>query len=408
MTPAPARGRGMGTRLALSLSTLLVLCLLLEIGLRVAGVSVPSWTRPDPVLGWSYVPGAVYRFAAAEPCPGWGSSGRINAHGLRDRDIDYARAPGTFRILALGDSYTEGFQLPLEQTWTKRLEALLNARRDGRSYEVVNAGRSGMGTTAECLFYEHEGRRYHPDLVLLLFIPNDVADNSRALALPMAYGPYFRLEGSALALDESFRESRGYHVRTLLTPAKRASVLVSLTLRAGNELAAPRAQRASSSAGDGGVAAGDDAGAAACALAPADEANLWLPDPPRPWRDALTLTQAVLRRLDAAVRSDGARFVLVEGTTRMQVQPRAMERARRQHPSLDLDRVHGYLGSVALGEGALDLDLVPIFRARAARGDIALHGCAQNDEDGHWSRDGHALAATAIADFLTSSGALEP
>ncbi len=231
---------------SLVLAALLLPLVVLEIVLRVRGDDTRSWTRPDPVIGWSSIPGARYVHVPAEKCVGWGSSGRINAHGLRDRDIAYEKPPGTVRILALGDSFTEAFQFPLERTWTKLLEARLNARDDGRHYEVINAGRSGMATTTEWLWFTNEGKKYDADLVLLLFIANDFQENSKKLALATAYGPYLvPAPGGSFVLDNSFRESKDYRMRTWMTPWKRASFVISAGLdrysafRASNAAEAP-------------------------------------------------------------------------------------------------------------------------------------------------------------------------
>src|SRR5205085_3476932 len=115
--------------------------------------------RPHPLYGWTHEPGAE----------GWTNGciaraferrafSRINAEGLRDREYSWTRAPGVTRILLLGDSFVEGMQVPLEQTFAKRLEAKL--ADDGRRVEVVNGGFSGFGTDNELLFFAVDGRRF--------------------------------------------------------------------------------------------------------------------------------------------------------------------------------------------------------------------------------------------------------
>jgi hypothetical protein len=43
--------------------------------------------------------------------------------------------------------------------------------------QVINAGVSGYGTDQEYLYYLDEGHRFRPDLVLLVFYPNDFSEN---------------------------------------------------------------------------------------------------------------------------------------------------------------------------------------------------------------------------------------
>ena len=67
--------------------------------------------EPNRWVGWTHTPGA--RGWAQRCLRGkleWRVYTRINAHGLRDREFPYERQ-GKFRILVLGDSFTEGLQV---------------------------------------------------------------------------------------------------------------------------------------------------------------------------------------------------------------------------------------------------------------------------------------------------------
>ena len=104
---------------------------------------------------------------------------RINARGLRaDRDYPYAKPPGVSRIVSLGDSFTVGFEVEVEETFSSVLEREL--RRRGYEVEVLNAGVSGYGTAEATLYLERELLRYEPDVVLLSFFGNDFVDNLRS------------------------------------------------------------------------------------------------------------------------------------------------------------------------------------------------------------------------------------
>jgi lysophospholipase L1-like esterase len=95
----------------------------------------------------------------------------INSKGLRDREIPYARTPGTLRILMLGDSFTEGWGVALDDTFAKRLERLFAAK--GVKAEVINAGVGNYNTVMEVNSFLDEGRKYDPDIVVLNFTFND-------------------------------------------------------------------------------------------------------------------------------------------------------------------------------------------------------------------------------------------
>lgn len=374
---------------------LLLPLLALEIFLRVRGADTRSWTMPNSVIGWSYVPGAHYEHVSAEQCPGWKTSGRINSKGLRDREYAYEKPAGTLRILALGDSFTEAFQFDVEKTWTKLLEARLN--EDGLRAEVINCGRSGMGTTAEWLFFESEGRRYHPDLVLVLFIPNDFQDNSKRVALATAYGPYLTPSAGGYVVDNGFLQSRDYRMRKWMTSLKRASYVVSAGM---DRYASLRASRAAKKAGRGGGAPVNTAAREGLGPSWTEEDFLWVQNPSEEWLEAARITQEALRRLHRAAAAEGAKLVVINGTTRIQVHPDEIARVAAAHPDWNLDGPQRFLLETAAEVGFAYHDLVPEFRREAAARGEYLHGCPENSGEGHWNEHGHQLAAQSIAKFL--------
>ena len=102
---------------------------------------------------------------------------RFNALGCRGRDYPIPKPENTVRILALGDSYTQGMGVHEEDTFVYQLEHLLNERAKAQGsekiYEVINAGITGYSTREERLFYELFGAKYEPDVVLLVMVWND-------------------------------------------------------------------------------------------------------------------------------------------------------------------------------------------------------------------------------------------
>jgi lysophospholipase L1-like esterase len=99
----------------------------------------------------------------------------INSLGLRDRDYG-DRAPGTLRVLAVGDSYTFGAGVRLEETFAKRLEALLDER--GLRAEVVNAGTSGYGTLQYAALVRRLVPVYRPDAIVVMVTFNDPGNDA--------------------------------------------------------------------------------------------------------------------------------------------------------------------------------------------------------------------------------------
>src|SRR5882724_9244929 len=111
-----------------------------RLAVRHADESVSTqYTEADPVRGWRHRPGARGRFGQAQYV--------INSRGLRDVEHEPAPAPGETRVLLLGDSFTEGFSVSLEDSVARALERDL--RRDGCPMEVVNGGTVGYSTDQE-------------------------------------------------------------------------------------------------------------------------------------------------------------------------------------------------------------------------------------------------------------------
>jgi hypothetical protein len=120
----------------------------------------------DPVLGWRNRPNARVVFRRRE----YEVELQTNAQGLRDRERTYDGS--AFRVLALGDSFVEGYSVPFDVSVTHVMEQRL--ARPACPLEVINAGVANYSTDQEYLAYRLEARRYHPQVVVLFFYYNDV------------------------------------------------------------------------------------------------------------------------------------------------------------------------------------------------------------------------------------------
>jgi hypothetical protein len=102
-----------------------------------------------------------------------------NKRGLRDkRDFAYDKPPGVLRVLSLGDSHTQGYEVRQEATFSAVLERYLESH--SVRAQVLNAGVSGFSTAEEFAYLISEGYRYKPDIVVVGFYANDFEDNLKA------------------------------------------------------------------------------------------------------------------------------------------------------------------------------------------------------------------------------------
>jgi sugar phosphate isomerase/epimerase len=140
---------GLRTNLLLLAGSVVVSVLLLEGVLRIIGPRSPNGTT-------------------------YGKPIRINSEGFRDREFVIPKAPGTYRILTLGDSFTWGAGLDVHETIPKQLEAKLNAGSETGRFEVINGAIPGYNTLEEMRLLKKRGLKYDPDMVLLIYNLNDI------------------------------------------------------------------------------------------------------------------------------------------------------------------------------------------------------------------------------------------
>lgn len=103
----------------------------------------------------------------------------FNSMGFPDREYSREKAKGVKRILILGDSLVEAFQVPLEKRLHIVLEEHLNGMgHTGRKFEVIAMGKSGTGQVRHLESLQRHGLALQPDMVVAVFhASNDVTDN---------------------------------------------------------------------------------------------------------------------------------------------------------------------------------------------------------------------------------------
>ena len=99
---------------------------------------------------------------------------RISSAGLRDREFEAAKPPGTYRIGIIGDSITYGLTCEQKQAFPKQLERLLSsAGPDATRFEVLNLGVSGYNISQIVARLRTQGMPFDPDLVIYAYSLND-------------------------------------------------------------------------------------------------------------------------------------------------------------------------------------------------------------------------------------------
>lgn len=147
---------------SLALATFLLCFVLLEVVLRFLGYGNLEVYQPDPVLYWRLKPNQqCFTKIGRKPV-------RVNSRGTRGPEFAPAKPPGTFRILSLGDSRTFGWGLAEGETYSMRLQPLLQAEVGTKTrIEVINAGVNAWSFQQMHVFLRDTALAWSPDLVLI-------------------------------------------------------------------------------------------------------------------------------------------------------------------------------------------------------------------------------------------------
>jgi lysophospholipase L1-like esterase len=176
-----SRGRRRLLALLIGLGLLCVVFVAANAWARSAGYGLgpvfDNLTVPDDV-GWRWLPDQHVVSPNGFPLD-------INDCGLRDpREVRLPKPAGTWRLVALGDSFTYGLGLPFELTYSHRLETSLRERAgsgpDAESIEVWNAGVNGLNSCQELGWLRAYGLPLEPDVVTVGFVMNDVIPTTSA------------------------------------------------------------------------------------------------------------------------------------------------------------------------------------------------------------------------------------
>lgn len=106
-----------------------------------------------------------------------------NSLGFLDREPPAPeRAATSCHIVFIGDSFVEAKEVPVASKAHVQLEKI--AMREAPELDVATSafGRSGTGQLNQLAFYDAWVRSRSPNLVVLVFVPNDFHDSSLALA----------------------------------------------------------------------------------------------------------------------------------------------------------------------------------------------------------------------------------
>ncbi len=300
----------------------------------------------------------------------------LNSKSFRTREYSENKAKDTYRILAIGDSFTAGSGgVPYSQHWAVLLEKSL-IQRD-IPVELIKLGVGGVGPRFELRLWQLEGSRLHADMVILAFcIGNDFTDEQEntnpffdrmietSYVLRLARNLY-RLTGvtRSILIENSTAQQGGYETINTLYDAQKPSFSPQTFL---------------------------DIVASRMAITYQAHRSMFL--------TLLAQLKPVLLHFKQSVEHTEAKFLVMLIPDEYQVVP--MLRAEIAHQfnhdlqDYEIDLPQRELSHFFKEQGIMYIDLLLAFRERAKT--TTLYKL----RDTHWNIEGNQLASEKLVNFL--------
>jgi hypothetical protein len=360
---------------------------------------------PHGVMGWALTPNAE----AISRTLDFVQVVKANSKGLRDREHEYEPGPGVFRIVVLGDSYMEAYQVDLEQS----LPRLLEKQLENRKVEVINLGVTSYGTGQEYLFLREEGFKYKPNLVLMAFYEeNDIRNDSYELERAL-WGedetfinrrpyPYWdesrtRLDFKKPDLEKAKKEFEQRRQRLeeqdRLEPFWKKTMTAALVA----QVAQGFRQTEKNPLFDMNILYGPFLETFEPGVAIKREFSA--EDYGRMWDEAWKKTARILTMTRDLCAERATPFAIFLVPSAIQVEPAYLEKVLALFPDLkfDLQKTDRLATGLAEKEGIPLLNMTPAFREAFQKAKKRLF---YQYEDHHWNPAGHRLAAKEVVQWL--------
>lgn len=348
----------------------------------------------DPILARSGL------FSGTADTPGGGIPGQItdssgmrtNSRGFRDRERTIARASTAVRTVAIGDSFTWASGVRYDESFITLVERGLH--RANVESEVINVGQVGYQPEDYLSLLKSHALAYQPDLVLLnFFIGNDLMPAQGAQIVVAGHRHRVHINGNwfhdHLSWDHWYLSHDLHYAWILMTERVR----LAMGMSAFGMFSTGQGQ---SDAGESSVSFPGWSARYVRMIQGMGDQFLKRDTPAflARWNE----TKGILEQFNGVLQERGIPWVLVllpaeeqvdEGLKQLYIAMRG-----GMPEQYDFDKPQRLLQEWGGERGVKIIDFTPQFRANV------VHQRLYVDNDIHWNRNGHALAAQILIQEL--------
>lgn len=173
-----SKNNGFLKNLVLLIIILLIFVIILEVILRIsyplyANYNTEMWRYSVLLKKASNNPDVSHEHIPNKEAFLYGVNIKINSQGFRDKEYSLEKPKETYRIMVLGDSFTLGWGVPIEDVYSKVLEKKLNENSKGNKFEVINTALGNYNTQMEYEVLKEKYLQFEPDMIIVGYYPND-------------------------------------------------------------------------------------------------------------------------------------------------------------------------------------------------------------------------------------------
>ncbi len=184
--------------------TSVLVFIIIEIYLTQTEIMQPLTGEVDKHLGFIYSPSQDFVMFNEGFC-----ISSINSFGFIGKEYPQKKAPNTYRITLLGDSYVQGLQVFERYHFSTIFESEL--KKSNINIEVLNFGVAGHNLSDMYCYYQNKVVKFQPDLTLFFICENDLKEKTITEKRNELY-PYAEIQNDSLIINYDFTKNVKYKI----------------------------------------------------------------------------------------------------------------------------------------------------------------------------------------------------